>query len=72
MTVLARRIFICCSEARSPFPCDPKLIQSIGGEIVPSGYALRQSHRCALFATSMAHCETEYCLRMKRAFPPVT
>ena len=24
MTVLARRIFICCSEARSPFPCDPK------------------------------------------------
>src|SRR5260370_30924188 len=89
----------CLAIAIPPFPCDPKLIQSIGGEIVQSGHTLRQSLRCALFATSMgsrwqsqslarvgrdcrhhdqkrshnnAHCETEYCLRIKRAFPPVT
>jgi hypothetical protein len=41
---------------RNPPPsCDPKLIQSIGGEIVSSGHTCDKTAGCALFATKHGH-----------------
>jgi hypothetical protein len=46
-------VHVPCHRNHPLFPSDPKLIHSMGGEIVQSGHTLPQSLGCAIFATTI-------------------